>query len=888
MGDRWPLIGRGEELRLIAEVLADGDRRGVVVAGQAGVGKTRLAREAADAMAGAGWAVSRLAGTATGRSVPLGAFASWVDDFDANPLAIARQVLTALRAGAGDAPLLVIVDEAHLLDDLSALVVHQLVTHDGAMAIRVIATTRTGKPAPDALSTLWKDGVLHRLELQPLSRPESEELLASALGAVSAECTQRMWKLTRGNVLYLHHLVEQERAAGRLVCEAGQWHWSGGSPVSPTLVELVESQIGAVPADVRNVVDLVAVAEPIDRSCLLSLASPQSVEAAEERGLIKVPPSADMVYVGHPLYGEVRLSQCGPLRLRRLRGDIATAMARIDEPARVDPLRLGLLWLESDLPPDPQVLSRAANIARSRLDLALAERLARAAVEASAGPATKLLLAYVLFMRENGTETEQVLSSIDAADLPVTGFVTPAILRSANLLWVLQRPDQAWDVIDDALRGSRSAGEAPRDHLHTFRAVQLVLAGKPAETLDTMATVDTGQLDHFGRTLGLCAQTIALGDLGRPKQAVETAAAGYAVIAESPQDSYQGTGLAEFHAYALLAAGYVEDAVTVAEDRHRLCADVPGMAGSMATAVVGMTALGRGDLSNALRCLGAAGAGIGSYGEISGIFYRFKILHTEALARCGQVDAAIAALDTTRVSRHPAYTYVESGYLLANAWVAAARGRANEARQFASRAAEFAGSHGQLAREVMCLQTAVQLGDIAVADRLDELAAVVEGPRAAIAARYARALADSDSAGLEAVSRDFEAIGDALAAADAAAQAAAGYRRAGLRGSALTASARADQLAQQCGGATSPALTAAKVTFPLTGREREIALLVALGQSNRDIAAAMSLSVRTVEGHIYRAAIKAGVTTRAELSSVIQQFTQTAATAPSPDRTTDV
>lgn len=822
-------------------------------------------------MAASGWAVSRLAGTTSGRSVPLSPFAAWVDDFDANPLAITRQVLTALRAGAGAAPLLVAVDDAHLLDDLSALVVHQLVSQDMAPPVRVIATARTAEPTPDAVSTLWKDGVLRRLELQPLSRPETEQLLTSVLGVVSPECADRMWRLTRGNVLFLRHLVEQERAAVRLVRVAGQWCWTAEFAVSPTLAELVDLQIGAVADELRDVVDLVAVGEPLDRSCLLSLADPQAVEAAEERGLIRVSPSADLVYVGHPLYGEVRLAQCGPLRLRRLRGDIATAMAR--ETAKADPLRLALLWLESDQPPDPLVLARAANIARSRLDLALAERFARAAAAARPDPATKLLLAYVLFMREHGVETEEVLAGVDAGDLPVTGFVSPVILRAANLLWVLRRPDQAWQVIEDALHG----GEADRtDALHTFRAVQLVLAGKPAETCQVMAGVDCANLDAFGRTLALCAQTIALGDLGRTKEAAEKAAAGYAVIAESPQASYQGSGLAEFHAYALLAAGSIAEAVSVADASHRLCAELPGMVSAMATAVLGMTALGAGDLPAALRNLDSAAAAIGGYGEISGIFYRFKIVHTEALARSGQLDAAAAALADTSASRHPAYAYVESGYLLAGAWVAAVHGRVGEARHIASRAADFAHKHGQPAREVLCLQTAAQFGDTGVADRLAELAAVVEGPRAAIAARYARAVADGGGAGLEAVCRDFEAIGDVLAAADAAAQAATGYRQAGLRGSALSASARARHLAQRCGGAASPALAAANVTLPLTGREREIALLVAQGLSNRDIAEAMSLSVRTVEGHIYRATVKAGVATRDELSSLVKQFEESA------------
>jgi hypothetical protein len=41
---------------------------------------------------------------------------------------------------------------------------------------------------------------------------------------------------------------------------------------------------------------------------------------------------------------------------------------------------------------------------------------------------------------------------------------------------------------------------------------------------------------------------------------------------------------------------------------------------------------------------------------------------------------------------------------------------------------------------VLALQTAVQLGDTSGANRLAELAEQVEGPRAPLAARYARAL----------------------------------------------------------------------------------------------------------------------------------------------------
>ena len=267
MTDRWPLTGRGEELRLISEALADDERQGIFLTGGAGVGKTRLARAAADAAARDGWAVRRVAGTATGRQVTLGAFARWADDTSTtSPLALARKVFAGLSADTEGAPLLVYVDDAHLLDDLSALIVHQLVLQGVA---RVIATSRTGERAPDAVTALWKDGLLRRLELQPLSRDESDALLHTVLDdQVSSDCARRMWDLSRGNVLFLHHLVEEERDAGRLSRIDGEWRWAGTPLASPSLVELVEIQIGAVPDDLRDVVDLVAIAEPIDRDLL--------------------------------------------------------------------------------------------------------------------------------------------------------------------------------------------------------------------------------------------------------------------------------------------------------------------------------------------------------------------------------------------------------------------------------------------------------------------------------------------------------------------------------------------------------------------------------------------------------------------------------------------
>ena len=130
-------------------------------------------------------------------------------------------------------------------------------------------------------------------------------------------------------------------------------------------------------------------------------------------------------------------------------------------------------------------------------------------------------------------------------------------------------------------------------------------------------------------------------------------------------------------------------------------------------------------------------------------------------------------------------------------------------------------------------------------------------------------LSVGDAAELSAVSEEFEDIGDLIAAMDAAAHAALVHRRAERKGSSLTCSARADELAHRCGGASTPALLKASERFPLTDREREIVMLLGQGQSTRAIAERLTLSVRTVEGHIYRAMMKTGAADREQLIAML-------------------
>ena len=142
-------------------------------------------------------------------------------------------------------------------------------------------------------------------------------------------------------------------------------------------------------------------------------------------------------------------------------------------------------------------------------------------------------------------------------------------------------------------------------------------------------------------------------------------------------------------------------------------------------------------------------------------------------------------------------------------------------------------------------------------------------PFANAVARHAESLQAGDGEGLLAVSADYRAIGDRAVAADAAAQAAAVFIQGQHSSRGSYAAAIARQLAEECGGLCTPALRS-RLGIPLTGRQRDVIELVASGLSNREIADRLVMSVRTVEGHVYRACQRVGANTREELAAIVR------------------
>src|ERR1700744_2088046 len=427
---RWPLIGRSEEMQAIQAAISASDVSGIVVYGAAGVGKSRIAREALLAAESHGCEGRLVVGTSSARAVPLGVLSAWAPSGVTDTVQLLRGVIDLLTAASPDAAVVVGVDDVHLLDDLSLFVVHQIVQRGAA---KVVLTVRDGEPIPAAVQEIWKGGRFGRLDLQPLSVDETSTLLSATLGgSVDPDAAQRLWNLTRGNVLYLRTIVDQEVADGRLVKQRGFWRWTGDPTMPPGLVELIESRIGALPTPVCDVVDALAVREPIELAALRRIADPAAVEEAETRGLITLESAVGgvEVRVGHPLYGEVRRRRAAATKLRRLRGVAAAGLARHHEHDDIQVVvRRATLSLDSDLTPDAYLLVRAAQGAVWLADLPLADRLGEAAVRAGGGPEPNFVRAHALSWLGRGEEADTVLAAIDNGALTDEGHARLAFLR---------------------------------------------------------------------------------------------------------------------------------------------------------------------------------------------------------------------------------------------------------------------------------------------------------------------------------------------------------------------------------------------------------------------------------------------------------------------------
>ncbi|MEW6475561.1 MAG: LuxR C-terminal-related transcriptional regulator [Actinomycetota bacterium] len=872
-GGEWPLIGRTAELQRIGEYL-DRGVGGVVLAGPAGVGKTRLALEGLSLASARGFVPIRVAATQATAKLPFGAFAPLLPDVAAGTdlTEVLRQVGRAIvRSGEGK-PVALLVDDAHLLDEASAALTYQMAVANDTF---VLTTVRSGERASEAVVALWKDAVAGRLELGPLSAEEVGQFVEAVLGGpASGAVSQRFFELSEGNALFLRELVLAALESGNLRHEGGIWRLHGPLPASARLVELLASRLAGVGEAEREALQVLAISEPMGVEPFQALSGLDDVEALEARQLVRVDRDGRRfkVRLVHPLYGEVLRARLSPLRTRALARAIADVVEATGMRRREDVLRVATWRLEAGGVLEPKLMLTGARLALAGHDLDLADRLARAAVEAGGGFDAALLAAQVLNLRGRVQEAEAELATLNAWTTNDSERGLVAVTRMDNLTYGLGRYDEALRVGEEA-----EASISERAWLHEIaarRAAILIRTEGPraaAEASEPVRREGQGRAFVWASIFG----GIGLAKMGRLEAALEAAANGHrAYLAlTGPQLQWPPEVMPFVRVEALLHAGHLHEAESEATGAYRQ---------ALAEGVVEMQAVHAWQLAKVLLARGRVAAAVRLGREAAGLLrdlrrppflaYALTVVATAHALR-GEVDEAQAGLSEIERIALPRRNVWAVEALQARAWTVVAAGDLVAARHLLKDAARLGLATGDRAGEAAALHDLARLGAGAqVVDQLGAAAADMEGDLAGARASHAVALVGGDPAGLEQVSARFRALGADLLAAEAAADAAVLYRRVGDRRKAAAAEREARALARCCEGALTPALGVVTVRATLSRRELEIARLAAAGVANKEIARRLCVSLHTVQNTLHASYEKLGVHGRAELAQALEGY----------------
>ncbi|MFZ1177470.1 MAG: LuxR C-terminal-related transcriptional regulator [Mycobacterium sp.] len=841
--------------------------RGVALLGESGVGKSTLARTLAEALASAHHTVRFVLGTETGSAIPLGAFYRSVTvDATHEPavmLAAAHQSLEQ------EENLVIVVDDAQLLDPLSATLVHQLAVSGET---RLIVVVRTGEPAPDAVTSLWKEQLLLPLSIKPFTRDQIGELARGVLGgAVDSRLIDELHHRTAGNVLLLRGLLGAGRESGVLAQTETGWQLRGPLRGDDELYDLVEFRLRSLAPEELEAIEIIATAEVLDWQVLHAVCDTDAIARLERRGLIQLVADAaqTVARLNHPVIGEAAIQRAGVARTRQLNTLLAQQLQQhsdadtrpVDVRTRI---QLAQFMMHSDLPPDLDVIIDAAASAVTMSNIVFGEKLARFAFDRGGGLPAAIVLAEAVSWQGRGDEAEEVLGAFDPDGADELLTVRWGCLRAANLFWGCGRVDAARAVLANVK--DRVDSEAMLGLASAMEASFAFFSGDLSKAITTGLAVCESEVGSPAAVWAAMSTSWALALSGRFSDCHRIADAGFraAALGESGPQRF-AIGLAEV--MALTAAGDLRGADPVCERYAAVAAGVRE-AEAIVKAIVGVANFTRGALIPASEALHDSVAAMLT-GFPSGWLMLVSALLAQAEAGQGHSGVAASALKLSEDANGPQVAVFLPELELARAWVRASNGQTSSAQRCAIRAAEVARQSGMCAVEMRALHTAVRFGDRSQAARLGELARILDAPLPDTIAAHARALAEHDGRLLDEVADRFSGIGAMALAADAAAQAAREHARAGERAKELESSARAHWLAGKF-ALHSPAIDAATLPLPITDREREIAAMVSAGLSNREIADHLSVSVRTVDGHLYRIFAKLDIRSRHQLARLVR------------------
>ncbi|MGA7281222.1 MAG: LuxR C-terminal-related transcriptional regulator [Acidimicrobiia bacterium] len=864
-----PLLGRDRELVAFENMIRRDTTRSIVLYGQAGVGKSRLASAFLDVGKRLGFPVRRVAATRAGCGIPFGAVSHLLPATgpEASQTDLMLTGFRAITDLAVDGKLMIGVDDAHVLDPGSATLIHQVAVAGSAS---LVVSVRAGEAMPDPIFKLWKDGHAERLTIEPLAR---ETIFALANRVLGERVEQRLlfalWRLSEGNPLLFHELITGGIESGALRMSGGVWSLSGDLAGAARVTEVVATRIEGLTPELRECLELVAEGDPIPIELLEAAVGLNVIEALERSGLVGLDETG-VVRMAHPLYGEVLDSLLAVSRKRAIQERLAEMFESLGVLERENLIRVAKWRVESGTPTEPSLLVEAARHAHAAFDNPLAERLGKAALEQGGGFEAELVVAEAISGQGAGARAESLLAALAATSRSAEHRAQVGLARAANQLFLLRSPG-AIDLL-----------------IELADAINDSLWRTELESMIVFATSYVGRVDE---SISTAERLLARSDISKEAWLRTMVLYSYARLLRGRfaelEDDFQK--VVELAADLKDVFPLLEDISTVNHlGIHRFSGEfirgVPAVQAKLEEAIargapepiglwsfqLGVTLSMAGDLDGAVAAHEEALACLRDHDSV-GLTPLPLLDLTYVHAASSKADAAHARFQQYLeiIRGGSIYPFGETGFRRAEAWLKYLNGDMDDAVETSRLAGEVSVDNGELVLGMLALHDSVRWGcPNPVVEGLDHIAGEVEGRLAGAFADHARSLSENDAEALERVSMAFEAMGAWLYAAESGMQAASIYGTENHTRQLRRARARASLLAARCPGARTPALREQTMSM-LTARESEVADLAVRGLTSAEIADRLVVSIRTVDNHLGSVYRKLGVQGRSELPGLV-------------------
>lgn len=853
--EQWPLKGRDD---LVATLLTRLESSSIALFGEPGVGKTRIASEVASRLAAEGRKVERVLATDASRRVSFGAFSRLVPMMPASDLLVTLEhTARAISARAEGSGLLIVVDDAHHLDEPSLALLQRLLVEEG---LRLVITARADASSEE-ITDLWKDGLAERFDVGPLDRTAQDEIVFQVFPThPDGRLLDRLWDLALGRPLFLRELIHAGDSSGAIRVDADGAHLVGELQPSDRLIDIIEARLAALPDDQRAVLEAIALAEPVPIHIVSRLAGSQSLARLERERVLRttVLGGNEVIRLHHPMYGEVLRSQMSIAHRRNLTQKVVSAVDDEDMRAPGAALTMASWLLDLGERPEHNVAVKAAREALGRSDPDLARRLARIASEQETSVEALVALGRASSVQGDASAEETFRVALETAR-DDHERVEAGLALARHLVWVERKIEEGSELLSAMLEDVSAGGRRAqlRVELASYSAVKGDMA-LAREIADDAASDPSS--DQPTQLEGLIWSTLASSMLGRFKGIEPKLGRGERLAGE-------------LHATVPLAL----DQLQINRAMYRRFVDV-----RQALATVGegleqstsrrgptglwhvMSAWMHLPMGNIGQALLSAERGI----RDAQVFDPFNNLAMARCVRCiGLALGGSPALARKRLAAEEADRLeprTRTWFDQAEVWSIANGGDTETAAERALEAARRARDGGLTVWSCELAFIAVRLGSSETAADLvgDLYHEMTDAPIPELFVKGAEASAFRSPSDMAELARCLEALGETAAAIDMLAIASA--RSSGQQANRFAVEAMT--LLHRSGDLHTPAIQ--ELEDPLSPRERQVAVLAGGGLTSRAIADQLYLGVRTVDNHLSRVYRKLGLGGKDELGPV--------------------